>query len=147
MAPLPRLLPVLFLACCLCACGTTPQRGRTPPPAAFHPQRIDVPLPPGYVPLTGADQLAVSYAGGRLQRMHSTLRRIREGSSLAGAELVDWYAARLARRNWTPDDSQGRRQRSWTKPHPDGGAQRLVLETGRAGDEPIMRLTLDTVRD
>lgn len=134
------VLPLLLV---LAACGSAPRD--LPSPAVYRPGDFpDVPLPPGYAPVPGSEQLAIVLGGGALRRMVSTLEL---PSSANGPEDVQlWYRDRLPTLGWQAESLSGPAGQSvWRRETANGRSERLCVETGRARGRPIMRLALAPV--
>jgi hypothetical protein len=140
MRGLLLLLPLLLLLLLTAACGG-PDRDAPPPAVSRFGDFPDVPLPPGYAPLPGSEQLAIALGGGSLRRMQATLEL---PSSAKGPEDVQlWYRERLPALGWQAESLGGGSGLSqWRRAFADGRDEQLLIETGRAQGRPIMRLSL-----
>ena len=121
--------------------GPDPRSG--PPPAAFAPGDFpDIPIPPGYVPKAGEDQLAVSYGDGAVRRYHVVLQQANEDVPLVDEELESWVRTRYGARGWRLEEDRWPKRQRWLRSDGPAGPEQLLVETGRADRRTIIRLVV-----
>ncbi|MBA2479141.1 MAG: hypothetical protein H0V44_00650 [Planctomycetes bacterium] len=104
-------------------------------PPAYHPEHFpDIPLFPlgGYVLTPGADQLAVSLAGGSVRRFEVSMQQRDGAKEDPPAAVLARYDSELTQLGWT---SVGPSR--WRKQGED-----LIIEAGRSGGLTSIRFHL-----
>ncbi len=123
-----------ILSFLLAGCGG-PERSVAPQPIAppaFAAERFpDIPIPPGFMPALGEDQLAVSLGGGQVRAFSASLES-RPGTQPDPVRVLADLQRDLEAAGWTRAP-----EGLWRK-----GGEILTIDARRSGDATMLRILL-----
>ncbi len=134
MAPL-RLAgsgAILFLSLSGCVGPERSVAAQPMAPPAFAAERFpDIPIPPGFMPAQGEDQLAVSLGGGQVRAFSVTLES-RPGTQPDPVRILADLQRDLVSTGWARAP-----EGLWRK-----GGEILTIDARRSGDATMLRILL-----